>query len=755
MASVFLSAAVTCFAALFLGQAALRLAGARGWSWLAPAVGLSVAMLLSALTLHIPGRTRTMAILLALLALAAAVWCLRSPPHRPPLADLLAAVPVLFLVMVPFLAVERGGILGVTVNNDMTVHLAFVESFLHTSIEEVFPLPKDYPLGPHALAATLSRGLGIEPDLAFSGWTMAIPLIGAWTVLAAARNAAWYGKAIAATVAGMPYLVAAYYGQGSFKEVAQAALVLAVALCVAGYGPRLGRGRWVPLALLVGGVVSAYSPAGLTWVVAIFGLWLAGLLAIAAWRRRLREVPVVLRRELPALGVGVAVLVVFLLPQAKRMYEFVALREGTGIATSDIGNLVGRLPGWEALGVWDRGDYRFPASEAFLGGPWSWFVIALVAFGTFWAIRRGRWLLPLAALAALLIWKYSDGTQSIYVTAKALVIASPLILLVAVLPLLDRGGERWPRRPQWAWLLVPLLCLVLFLRVGASDLRALGFSPVGPTSHARQLKSFHPFIADKKTLFFGEDEFNIWELAGSQFRAISLGPTAQVPLRPQKEWEFGHATDFDSVPASTLNEYGWFITTRDAAASAAPPQLRLVKATEDFELWKRTGRVRERSILNEGEWPGAVLRCDTKAGREILQGGGVAAIRRAPIVVPVEQVPPGGTLTVQLRLPAGTWELEAPYVSRMPIEVEAPGLDATLPATLDRPGPRLPIGRITVERPRRVTISFHVEDNPLVPDTATATFNYLAATPAEERDRIVPIDRACGRYVDWYRSARR
>lgn len=754
MASVFLSAAVTCFAALFLGQAALRLAGAREWSWLAPAVGISVAMLLAAPTVHVPGRATTMAVLLALTTIAAAVWCLRSPPHRPPLADLLAAVPVAFLVMVPFLAVGHGGILGVTVNNDMTVHLAFVESILHASIAEAFPLPKDYPLGPHNLAALLSRGLGTEPDLAFSGWTMAMPMIGAWTVLVAARNAAWYGKAIAATVAGMPYLVAAYYGQGSFKEVAQAALVLAVVLCISGYGPRLGRGRWVPLALLVGGVVSAYSPAGLTWVVATFGLWLAGLLAIAAWRRRLREVPGVVRRELPALGIGVAVLLVFLLPQVKRMYEFIALREGTGISTSDIGNLVSRLPGWEALGIWDSADYRFLASHSYVGGLWSWFVVALILFGTYWAVRRGRWLLPLAAVAAMLIWKYSDNTQSIYVAAKALIIASPLILLVAVLPLLDREEEPWPRRPRWAWVVVPLLIFVLFLRVGASDLKALRFSPVGPTGHARQLKSFHPYIADKTTLFFGEDEFNIWELAGSQFRAISLGATAQVPLRPLKEWEFGHATDFDSVPASTLNEYKWFITTRDAAASAAPPQLRLVKATEDFELWKRTGRVRERSILNEGEWPGAIFRCETKAGRAILQRGGVAAVRRPAALITVEPAGPGETVSVQLNLTAaGTWELESPYVSRLPIEVTAPGLKTTLPPNLDRPGPRLPVGRITVDRPRRVTISFHVEDKLLAPATAVASFGYVAATRLEKGDRVVPIERACGRYVDWYRSA--
>ncbi len=753
MAAVLLSAFATCFAALFIGQAALRLAGAAKWSWLAPMVGLSVCLLLAALTIHLPGRTTTMAILLAGLTLAAAVWCLRSPPHRPPPADLLAALPVVFLAALPFLAAGRGGVLGVTVNNDMAVHLGFVETFLHPSIAAVHPLPTDYPLGPHALAAILSRGLGVAPEYAFSGWTMAIPILTAWTVLAAARNAAWYGKAIAATVVALPYLVAAYYGEGSFKEVAQAGLVLAVVLCLAGCGPRLGRGRWVPLALLVGGIVSDYSPAGLAWVFAVFGLWLAGLLVVAARQRRLHEVPRALRGELPALAVALAALALLLIVQADRLYEFVSSRNGTGIATSDIGNLVGRLPLWEGLGIWNSPDFRLPATPIYSGGILSWFVVGLVLFGAFWAFRRGRWLLPLAALAALAIWAYSDHSQSIYVAGKALVIASPLLLLLAALPLLDREPRPWPSRPRWAWLLVPLLGLGLLVLVGRSDVRALRFSPVGPSSHAHQLQSFAPLIAGRQVLFLGTDEFSIWELAGSSFRPLALGPFPQVALRPKKKWEPGQAADFDTVPASTLNEFEWIITTRDAAGSEAPPQIRLVRATEAFALWKRVGRVRERSILHEQEWPGAVLDCNTARGRAVLAAGGIAAVRRLPLVAAGANVGPGDSFTVTLQLPAGSWELESPYVSHLPVQVTAPGFSKTLPANLERPGQRLPIGRVTVQDSQQVVISFQVDDTLFAPDTATAEFPFIVATPVGVHDRIVPIAQACGKYVDWYRSA--
>ncbi len=753
MAAVLLSATLTCLAALFLGQALLRLVGAREWSWLAPPVGLSLAMLVAAPTASVPGKATTMAVLLAALGLAAAVWCLRSPPHRPPSAALLAALPVLFLALVPFIAAERGGIMGVTVNNDMAIHLKIAESFLSAAAADAYPLPGDYPLGPHAMVAALSRGLGIGSELAFSGWTLALPLIGAWTVLAAARRASWLGKAIAATVAGMPFLIAAYYGQGAFKEVAQAVLVLAVVLLLSGCGPALGRTRWVPFAVLVGGIVSVYSPAGLVWVAAIVVLWLAGLLAIEVGRGRLREVPGALRRELPAIGVGVGALLLALLPQAHRMWEFLALRDGTGITLDNIGNLVARLPGWEALGIWDNADFRLPATPAFSGGAWSWFVVALILFGAFWAFRRGRWLLPLAAGGALLIWEYSDGSQSIYVTAKALVIASPLLLLLAALPLLDRGPRSQSPRLRALWLLAPLLGLVLLFKVVESDLRALRFSPVGPTDHAEQLIGFRPLIEGGKTLFFGEDEFAHWTLVGSQMQPIALSATSTVPLRPQKRWEFGKASDFDSLPAAALNEYEWFVLARSAAMSAPPPQLRLVRSSDDFELWRRVGRVRERSILVEGEWPGAVLACDTERGRALLARGGVAAVRRPPLAAPPASVLAGDTATLRLRLPAGSWQLEASYVSPRPVEVTAPGLRTTLPANLERTGPRFLIGRIVVPRTGPVAISFAVDDTWLAPDTAAANFTELIAAPVGAKERIVPIERACGRYVDWYRLA--
>jgi hypothetical protein len=773
VASVFIAAALTCLAALFIGQAILRLLGAKEWNWLAAPVGISAMMLASTPTFDIPGRTMTMSILFAIVAVAAAVWTLSDPAHRPPVLDLIALAPLVFLTMVPFFASGHGGILGTTFDSDMSVHLIFAESYISSALDKVGGIPPDYPMGPHSMAALLADGLGMNTADAFSGFSMALPIVMGMTALAVARRGSWLGKAIVATVVAMPFLVASFYAQSSFKEVGMAALTLATAVSLAGYGPRLGRTRWVPFALLIGGIISIYSPAGLPWPAAFFALWALGLLAIAAYRRRLSTVVPAIRAELPALGIGLGVLVAVLLPQAERMYEFLALRNGgSAIEATNLGNLVGPLRGWQVFGVWGNPDYRLPNPDPSAVNHWIAFVVVLVVLGAIWAFWRRRWLLPLAAGSAVLIYELSvKGGESPYVSAKGLTIASPLVLLLAVLPLAELstgellsgfrrgggeaeaparkgGGRRWWRL---AWIAVPVLGLALLYRVGTDDLRGLRFDPVGPTARNEQLQSFRSLLQGKKTLYLGYDEFDRWNLAGVPSAGVAIGATPIVDQRKGK-WEYGEAVDFDTVPASVLNEYEYIVAPRDPAGSEVPAGLKPVTGTEGFIVYKRVGKVPERSILDEGQEAGAVLDCSSPAGRKVVEGGGVAAIRPRSISVEGTAIPTGAAATVKIDLPAGKWQLQSPYQSPYPVTVKGPGLEVERPANLERPGARLPLGIVhSTGGPQAITLE--VGTTWLAPATATAGFPELIATRVGQKDKVVPIRKACGRYVDWYRSA--
>jgi hypothetical protein len=741
--------ALTCLGSLVLGQGVLALCGARQWSWLAAPVGFAVMILLAVPAIHVPGRSATVAIATAvLIVIGLALW-VRRPEHRPRLADLMAGLPVGLLVLVPFVAAGTAGTLGVSFDNDMAAHLLLAEAYRSQAVAQVTPLLSEYPLGPHALAAALTQGLSTRADLAFAGLTAAGPILLAWTALAGVRHTRWIGRVMVATVVGLPFLIAGYYGEGSFKEPFEALFVLATALMLGGFQPTLGIRRWVPLALVLAGAVSVYSVQGLLWPILFVGVWLLGRTAVCAWQGGLHKAWHGLRAEIAPGALGLGVLIIVLIPQIPRVERFIAKGASNGISKTNLGNLAGPLPGWEAFGVWNNPDFRLPPISAFSAGMWTAFVLALVILGVVWSLRRGQWMLPSAAVLSMLIWAYANHAQSPYVAAKALVIASPLLLLLAALPLVQRTLGQ----PMWWRLVASILAVVLVVRVVDSSWEALRYSKVGETQHLVELRSLRPLLGAEPTLFLGNDDFIKWELAGSRVTPAYFAGTPEVPLRPKKEFVYGQPLDFDSVTPATLNRFDWVITTRDAAGSAPPPQMRLVRLTNDYALWRRIGLVAPHEILAEGASAAAVLNCKTAAGSALVRRGGVAAVRPPSLAVTVPNIAPGGSATVSLQLAPGIWDLETPYQSPLPLQVTtSSGLHRTLPANLDRPGPRWPIGQIVVSRTAPVTVTFHAVKHWLTPDSDVASPVVLIATQVGT-ETTVPLHAACGKLVDWYRSS--
>ena len=761
------AAGALVLASLAVGGAAAKLCGSRPWEPYAPAAGIALLLAVATAAIELPGRAATAAVVLLVLALASAVVIRRELTWRIPGEAVAALAVVLLLTLVPFIASGRTGLLGVGINNDLASHLGWAEALRTESQTEPFPLPSGYPLGNHALAATLAEGLGIDMDRAFLGLLMAIPLLTVPMVLGALDFLTRPRRALAAVLVSMPYLLAAYYGQGAFKETLQALFVLAFVLLLR--ERRFGFGPAVLLGAIAAGCFLNYSYLGLGWLVATAAVWIP-LEVIAAGGPR--AVTARLRGRRPsgrtvlAVLAGVAALAIPIAPEIDRAANFfdevsLSPSESGVISASELGNLAQQLSPYEAFGLWFEEDFRFypdERREAFRQGLFGAAGLVAALLGFLWWLRRRELAVVAATAAAAAIYLYLKQTESPYVTAKALVVLSPLLVLMAAGVLLARwrGASREVEAARWA------LAAVFVGAALVSSAMALRGSQVGPPSHFDELASLRPDVEGGRTLFLGYDDYVFWALRGAWVGDVGLRQKLPAGPRPEKEpspavgrTEPGFLYDLDTPANGQLDAFTHVITTRTAFGSEAPPNLRLARRTRSYLLWERRGPTPAREVLREGRAPGRVLDCASPQGSRLSAQAGWARVRARPVVWrPARPVllGPGDGARLTMRLPAGEWELSARYTSPFELEAHAPGMTgAGLPATIARPGPAWRLGVVRRERPGSTVLTLRGEEpSPFASDVRTAQISALLAVRLDEPARTVPLSRACGRYVDWY-----
>ncbi len=582
MVQTLISAAVVVLASVAVGQLACAVAGMQRWVAAAPAVGLSLLMLIAVPALHFPGRMATGAALIAAVTVAGVVLMWRRPEHRPPLDACLAGSIPFTLALIPFVVQGYSGILGVGFNNDMAAHLLYAGAYRDVAAAHATPLLTYYPFGPHALAAALSKGTGAGLEAAFTGLTLAVPVLTAFAVhgligTTVGRTA----RVLAAGLSALPYIAAGYYGQGAFKELMLSALVLGFAawLMALREDGWAGIARLVPGGLILGGILSVYSLPGLAWpigVAGLFGLWLI----IGAWSDGgLRAVAGAVRSLVPAVVLAGAVTVVALVPQVPRLLDFWDYMHragtGTGINKEDVGNLFGPVDMLETAGTWFNSDFRFPADGMTGSVLLSLVVLGLAFWGASRTLRSGRGELVIVAGVCAFLWAYADRTQSPYVAAKALVPLSTCVVALAVVAVSPRSLSE----NRAAALVVALLTGTLVWS-SAGILRAM---PVGPMSQQNAVAAFAADVRGDVVAYPANDEFANGRLLGAAvvqpvFSSGSRWAPASFIL-PAKQLDpavtEGH--DIDTMGPAVLGAAQWAVMPRDASDSEMPLAFRPVR----------------------------------------------------------------------------------------------------------------------------------------------------------------------------------
>jgi hypothetical protein len=769
------SAAVLVAASVLIGDA-ISLLGARCRA-AGPAVGLSVLIVISLATIQLPGRaTTTVAVLAAVLIAAAAIVITRrgffigrgGTRRRSSRPGILGAVSVAvtigvaaFGAAIPYIANGTVGLPGVSLDNDTTSHLWWAEGLRSPSVAKRYGgLPAGYPLGPHSLADAISSGLGVRLDMAFTGLLIATVIITALVAAAALRRDSPWKRPLVGALAALFYLVAAYYGEGAFKETLIGLLLLALVLHldeVRGEWIATKRALWpllIPASLLVAGALYVYSYPALVWIGLTVMIWLvAEVVARPGWLRRWR---ILVREIAPGAAIAGAIVVLLALPVAGQIVNFagsigVSPAATGAITVSNTGNIPHPLPGWEGLGIWNSPDFRFPPFHVFYADVLPVFALGVLVFGMVWAVRRREFLLPAAVAAcAIVFWRSGQG-QSAYVTAKALVIAGPVVAVTGLRGLLGAPVEPLPRLASIARYVAAAAFIVF---AANSSYHALRNEPVWPPESTRELLALDRFTRGQTVLFLGNSDYAPWLFADSNMSALA-GNTLSLSAassRSTKPNTYGTALDWDSVDPATINRFTWVVTSNTTYASQAPTAFRLVRQLPMYQLWRRVGYVQSRGALDPAGAPGAVLDCKIPTDRRLSLQRGVAALMTPPVTADLMTIRPGGFETATLRLAPGRWEISLQYVSPVPLQVAAGDLFREMPSYLDRPGPYFAVGSVVVSGRAPTAVIVHARrPSPLTGPDLVAQLSSVAATRSPDERALVPLRRACGRYVDWFR----
>ena len=759
----YLAAVLILGAAIVAGGALWTLSGWTSWWGAAPAAGLAVLLIVASAAVRLPGDGATAAVVLALVvaAGAACLWRARGRCGRPSLWLIGVGLLAFAIGAIPFVATGRIGLLGVGLNNDTSVHIAWADALRSDVMAQFYGIPVNYPIGPHSLLAALADGTGMPIDRLLTGLLLVIPPLMAMVAYDALDSIPRPLRIPSAVVVAFTYMLSAWYGQGAFKEPLLALMFVAFAVVLQGWlrrpRPDAARGA-IPLGVLLGGAVLIYSYAGAAWPLATCAA-AAGLLALVHLARPRTIVQAARETVAPALAAAAVALVAvaFVIPELLSTFRSFgtspADAEQGGIATTNLGNLVGPLPLKQAFGIWPIGDFRFPAPPHILVGQSELELLAVLAagYGVLWCLVRREVVLPAALAAALALYLFLEHRQSPYVSAKALVVIAPLLTLVALRALLARWGRG--RRGRAIGALRWLAAAALVFGLSASSLLMLRAAPVDSQQQRDDLVALQPLVRDGRTLFLGVDDY-----AGSRLRdvtvsyapGIGIPPPVALPPAPDKPYTYSHPLDFDSVVPAQLDTFRYVITTRTGHMSAPPPNFRRRFANRTYVLWERRGATPPRMLLVEDATAGAVLPC--RRGRPAGVTGTVATRRalvwaRPPVTVPSGAVGAGGSLVVSLKLPRGTWDVSLQYVSNLPLRIEYAGRRLTAPANTTRPGPLYGLTRV---RSRGETLTFYViaeRQSRLTSELAATTLTSVAATPVAPK-RVVSLRAACGRYVD-------
>jgi hypothetical protein len=485
-------------------------------------------------------------------------------------------------------------------------------------------LPSGYPVGVFLPFGTAQKLVGgdlawvFQPYLSFLAAMLSLCL---WQIVGGILRRPSL-RALAVFVASQPALLFGYALWGGVKELG-AAVFIALAAALAPAVVRAGalRREAAVLALAAAALVGVLSVGGLVWLVPM--LLVLAILAVHNLGRRGAALQAVV------FAVAVAVFAVPILAAG----GFSPFQSGL-TKESELGNLIGPLNPFQALGIWPSGDFRIDPSLTVPS-------VILIALGIFaalfglWAAWRRRSVATLLFASSLLACAAIVVVGSPWVGGKALASAAPAALSLAI-----AGAIVALRTDRLAG---AALIAVVAGGVLWSNVLAYGGVSLAPYDQLVELESIGKEFAGQGPALMTE-----YSPYGARYFLRNMdGESASelrdraVPLRDGGSAEKGAAVDTDKLDLNGLLEFRTLVLRRSPVRSRPPSPYRLVRAGRYYEVWQRplepSAGIPEHQPYGEGDEPAAVPDCGEIGGLGLLalqhqmRNVRLIAARHAPI----------------------------------------------------------------------------------------------------------------------------
>jgi hypothetical protein len=619
------------------------------------------------------------------------------------------------------------------------------EATLATTIKLGYPTGGLMPIGiGHQLLAYDIAWL-YQPYLAFMAALLALTL---YALLERVVEARWL-RAVFALLAAQTAVLYGYVLWGGVKEIAGAWLVALVAALAAWTLGARGRLSVLPLAAACATLACIESLPGSVWLGPLF----LAIVVLVAWQRT--------RDLVERSAIFAVATAIFAIP------AFVAYNEwrhhiGGFRSSEELGNLIGPLSGFQVFGIWPNGDFRLKPQHMALTYVLIAVVIAAALAGAWWAWRRRSWGLlvhvALAGIGALLI----VGLSSPWVGGKALAIASPAFVALALAAC--GAGISFGR-------LVEASVVAVLIGAGVLWSNVLQYHDVwlAPRGQLHELETIgRQFAGVEPALMTTYEPYGVRHfLRNADPEGASELRRRFDYLRNGKTLDKGGSADIDRFRLDQVLVYRMLVLRRGPAASRPPSAYTLAWQGRYYEAWVRPvhppRQIVEHLSLGDATQAGGVPRCADVLRLAQEARGGSLLYAVAPVAVPVTTPPLSGTVDADANLSAvgrytawlaGDWYgnatvwVDGRKVGSKREELNWPGLFTDLGTIELSPGPHRV--RITVDKG-----GWH-------PGSGGDSFSFgpLTLSPLDTRrnevDSLPPSQARtlCGRRLDWIEAVR-